>query len=88
MLKPKVVQKTVAISTLNLPNWLVNYFHTFLIISNLTKHLKINNMRFMTQMMVSDYIKVRGSKRKYLTKDGYFSQQEGFTMIYLLKSKD
>jgi hypothetical protein len=47
-------------------------FPCFLIIRNLTKHLKINNMRFMNLMMIYYFIQVQGSKRGYLTKDDYF----------------
>jgi hypothetical protein len=35
-------------------------------------------------MMFSDFIQVQGIQGDYLTKDGYFSKQEGFIMIYLL----
>jgi hypothetical protein len=42
----------------------------------------------MNLMVVSDFIQVQGSNWNYLTKDGYLSKQEGFTMIYLPKGKD
>jgi hypothetical protein len=76
--------KIVITTTLIRHNCLINYFHAFPIISNLTKHLKINNMRFMTLLTNSDFLQVQGIKRGYLTKDDYVSKQEGFIMIYLL----
>jgi hypothetical protein len=76
--------KTVITSVITLLKCFITYFHAFLITSNLIKHLTINDMVFMTLLMVSNFIKVQGSKRDYLTKDGYFSKQEGFIMIYLL----
>jgi hypothetical protein len=38
--------------------------------------------------MFSDFIQVQGIKGYYLTKDGYFSKHEGFTVIYLPNNKD
>jgi hypothetical protein len=57
-------------------------FLCFQIIRNLTKHMKINNMRFMTLLMIYHFIQVQSIKRYYLTKYGYFSKQEKFIMIY------
>jgi hypothetical protein len=42
----------------------------------------------MNLLTISEFLQVQDIKREYLTKDGYFSKQEGFTMIYLQKSKD
>jgi hypothetical protein len=37
----------------------------------------------MTLVMFDDFMQVQGIKGDYLTKGGYFSKQEGFTVIYL-----
>jgi hypothetical protein len=42
----------------------------------------------MNLLAISKFLLVQDFKREYLTKDKYFSKKEGFTMIYLLKSKD
>jgi hypothetical protein len=63
------------------------FYRFFLLVCiglQLSRTLKIKNMRFMNLMMVYDFIQVPGIKVDYLTKDGYFSKQQGFIMIYLL----
>jgi uncharacterized membrane protein YbaN (DUF454 family) len=62
-------------------NCFINHFHAFLIIRNLGKHSKINNIRFMTLMMIYDFLQVQGNKRGYLIKYDYFSKQEEIIMI-------
>jgi hypothetical protein len=64
--------KIVITSVLTLLKCFITYFHAFLITSNLTKHLTINNEVFVTLLMISNFRKVQGTKRDYLTKDGYF----------------
>jgi hypothetical protein len=71
--------KTLITKKLILHNFFINYFHACLIIRNLTKH-----MRFMTLLTISHFLQVQCIKRDYLTKDDYFSKQEGFIIIYLL----
>jgi hypothetical protein len=68
--------KTVTTGILNQHKGFINYFHAFQINRNLTKHLKINNMRFMNLMVISDVLQVQGIKRDYLIKDDYFSKHE------------
>jgi hypothetical protein len=48
--------KIVTTSILIQHKCFINYFHAFLIIRNLTKHSKINNMRFMSLMVISDFL--------------------------------
>jgi hypothetical protein len=68
--------KTVTIGVLTLTNSFITYFHAFLIISNLTKHLKINSIIFMNLMIVSDFIQIQGTQMGHSAKVEYFSKQE------------
>jgi hypothetical protein len=76
--------KIVTTSISFLQRCFINYFHAFLIIRNLAKQSKINNMGFINLMIISYFLQIEGIKRGYLTKDDYFSKQEEIIIIYPL----
>jgi hypothetical protein len=60
-----------------------NLHLAFLFINDLTKHYKLNNMRFRILIRLFDFIQVLNIKMRLSTKDEYCSTHIQFTTIYL-----
>jgi hypothetical protein len=68
------------LSILTLTIYFTNLPLPYLFNNKLTKHQKINNMKFMNLIMLFDFIRALHLKRSYSTKDYHF-----LLILYLLQ---